>query len=146
MIQKRSKSSCLGERAKLISMITLLQEKWDLRHNITILESVHRMLGVLLLFLLLRQEFTTWICGFEDLWICGFVDLWICGFEDLRICGFLDLWICGAWKKNSEKKFPNKICPKILEKLGPKGPTVCSQRLQASAGARKKPPTGRQFF
>ena len=30
--------------------------------------------------------------------------------------------------------------------FGPKGPHRCSRRLQPSAGARKKPPVGRQFF
>ena len=33
-----------------------------------------------------------------------------------------------------------------MEKVGPKGTTVCSRRLQRSTGARKKPPVGRQFF
>ena len=40
----------------------------------------------------------------------------------------------------SEKKFPEKnLSEKIWEKVGP---TVCSRRLQPSAGARKKPPVG----
>ena len=40
------------------------------------------------------------------------------------------------------KKIPKKICRKISEKAGPKGPTACSWGLQPSAGARKK----RHFF
>ena len=40
-------------------------------------------------------------------------------------------------KKNSRKK---NLPKKIWGKVGPKGPTVCSRRLQPSAGARKKPP------
>ena len=44
--------------------------------------------------------------------------MWNSGFEDLWICGLVDLW-------------------KISKKVGLKGPTVCSRRLQPSAGARK---------
>ena len=50
-------------------------------------------------------------------------------------------------KKILKKIFPKKnLNPKIWEKVGPKGPTDCSQRLQLSAVGRKKPAVGRQFF
>ena len=75
---------------------------WAVNINCEQLQSVHRMLGVLLLLLLLlllRHEFpppfTTWIWGFVDLWICGFMDLRICGFLALWLCGFVDLWVRG---------------------------------------------------
>ena len=49
-------------------------------------------------------------------------------------------------KKFPEKKNLKKKSEKILERRGPKDPTVCSRRLQSSAGSRKRPPVGRQFF
>ena len=46
-------------------------------------------------------------------------------------------------KISLKKNFPKKnLHKKISEKVGPKGSTVCSRRLQPSAGARKKPPVG----
>ena len=49
-------------------------------------------------------------------------------------------------EKTPEKYFPKKSARKFRKNLGPKGPPVCSRRLQFSAGARIKPPVGRQIF
>merc|ERR1712071_346336 len=46
-------------------------------------------------------------------------------------------------KKISRKNsFRKKFSKKNLKRWGPKGPIICSRRLQPSAGARKKPPVG----